>query len=202
MECRVRRGKEDGSDRIAGSQKLDSASLGVTPAMERMPALILESKSRKAVRLCELGDASQVADPGGDALTDEGKSGPAEAKDGREGSGGFDGDGKGLPLAIFEGSGGAAEDGAAVAFDGESGEPSGWEDGAGRDEKPTLVDAERDASRSEDADGVGGNEIGYAFIDEEADVINKGGGPPGAWRNNHRHGFGFGRREHLEQREE
>ena len=26
----------------------------------------------------ELGDASQVADPGGDALADEGKSGPAE----------------------------------------------------------------------------------------------------------------------------
>ena len=52
------------------------------------------------------------------------------------------------------------------------------EDGAGRDEKPTLVDAERDASRSKDADGVGGNEIGYAFIDEEAGVINKGGDPP------------------------
>jgi len=120
----------------------------------------------------------------------------------RRRSGGFGGDGEGLPLAIFEGSGGAAEDDAAVAFDGKSGEPSAWEDGAGRDEKPTLVDAERDASRSEDADGVGGNEIGYAFIDEEADVINKGGGPPGAWRNNHRHGFGFGRREHLEQREE
>ena len=56
--------------------------------------------------------------------------------------------------------------------------PSGWEDGAGRDEKPTLlVDAERDASRSKDADGVGSNEIGYASIDEEAGVINKGGDP-------------------------
>ena len=63
-----------------GGQKLDSASLGMTPAMERIGR--------------ELGDASQVADPGGDALTDEGKSGPAgEAKDGREGSGGFGGDG-------------------------------------------------------------------------------------------------------------
>ena len=44
--------------------------------------------------------------------------------------------------------------------------------GAERDEKPTLVDAERDASRSKDADGVGSNEIGYASIDEEAGVIN------------------------------
>ena len=128
----------------------------------------------------ELGDASQVADPGGYALTDEGNnSGPAgEAKDGREESGGFGGDGEGLPLAIFEGSGGAPEDDAAVAFDGQSGEPSGWEDGAGRDEKPTLVNAERDASRSKDADGVGSNEIGYASIDEETGVINKGGDPP------------------------
>jgi len=57
-----------------------------------------------------------------------------------------------------------------------SSEPIGWEDGAGRDEKPTLVDAERDASRSKDADGVGSNKIGYASIDEEASVINKGGG--------------------------
>jgi hypothetical protein len=122
-------------------------------------------------------------------------------KDGREGSGGFDGDGEGLPLAIFEGSGGSAEDDATVAFDGKNGEPSGWEDGAGRDKKPTLVDAERDASRSEDADGVGGNDIGYASIDEEPGVINKGGDPP-RWWSNYRHGLGFGRREHLEQREE
>ena len=96
-----------------------------------------------------------------------------EAKDGWEGSGGFGGDGEGFPLAIFEGSGGVAEDDAVVAFDGKSGEPSGWEDGAGRDEKPTLVDAERDASRSED--GLGSN----------------------YWR-----GLGYGRREYLEQRED
>ena len=80
-------------------------------------------------------------------------------------------------------------------------EPSGWEDGAGRDEKPTLVDAERDASHSEDADSVGGNEIGYTSIDEEAGVVNKGGTPP-RWSSNYRHGLGFGRRKHLEQREE
>ena len=43
--------RERGSDRIVGSQKLDSTSLGVTPAMERMPASILDSKSRKAGRL-------------------------------------------------------------------------------------------------------------------------------------------------------
>ena len=52
-------------------------------------------------------------------MTDEGKSGPAgEAKDCREGSGGFDGDGGGLLLAIFEGTGGAAEDDAAVIHGG------------------------------------------------------------------------------------
>ncbi len=148
----------------------------------------------------ELGDANQIADPGGDALTDERSSRPAgEAKDSREGSGGFGGDGEGLPLAIFEGSGGAAEDDAAVAFDGKSSEPSGWENGAGRDEKPTLVDAERDASCSKDADGVGSNEIGYASIDEEAGVINKGGMVLSSTKSNYRHGLGFGR---LEQREE
>ena len=40
----------------------------------------------------------------------------------------------------------------------------------GGDEKSTFVDAERD--------GVSGNEIGYASIDEEAGVINKSGYPP------------------------
>ncbi len=50
-------------------------------------------------------------------MTDEGKSGPAgEAKDCWEGSGGFDGDGGDLLLAIFEGTGGAAEDDAAVIW--------------------------------------------------------------------------------------
>ena len=43
--------RDSGSDRIVGSQKLDTAFLGVTPAMERMEASILESKSRKAGRL-------------------------------------------------------------------------------------------------------------------------------------------------------
>ena len=46
------------------------------------------------------------------------------------------------------------------------------------DEKPTFVDTERDAGRSEDVNGVGGYEIGYASIDEEAGVINKSGYPP------------------------
>ena len=41
-----------------------------------------------------------------------------------------------------------------------------------------FVDAERDASRSEDTDGAGSNKIGYASIDEEVGVINKGGDPP------------------------
>ena len=42
-----------------------------------------------------------------------------------------------------------------------------------------FVDAERDASRSEDADGVNGNDIGYASIDKEAGFINKVGYPTG-----------------------
>ena len=46
------------------------------------------------------------------------------------------------------------------------------------DEKPTFVDTERDTGRSEDVNGVGGYEIGYASIDEEAGVINKSGYPP------------------------
>ena len=76
--------RERGSDRIVGSQKLDSASLGVTQAKSRKVGMLVGR---------ELEDASQVADPCGDALTDEGKSGPAgEAKDGWEGSGGFGGD--------------------------------------------------------------------------------------------------------------
>jgi hypothetical protein len=48
----------------------------------------------------------------------------------------------------------------------------GWSRG---NEKPTFVDAERDASRSENADGVSGNEIGYPIIDKEAGIINEGG---------------------------
>jgi hypothetical protein len=54
-----------------------------------------------------------------------------------------------------------------------------WEDGPGGNEKPTFVDAERDASRSENADGVSGNEIGYPTIDKEAGIINEGGYPTG-----------------------
>ncbi len=54
------------------------------------------------------------------------------------------------------------------------GESGRWEDGPGGNEKPTFVDAERDASRSKNADGIGGNEIGYAFIDKEAGIINEG----------------------------
>ena len=67
-----------------------------------------------------------------------------------------------------------------MQLDGKSGEPGGWEDGFWGDEKPTLLDAEaeRVASRSEGVDGVGGNEIGYASIDEEAGVINKSGNSP------------------------
>ena len=52
------------------------------------------------------------------------------------------------------------------------------QDDTGGNEKPTFVDAERDASRSENGDGVSGNEIGNASIDKEAGIINEGGYPP------------------------
>ena len=63
---------------MVGSQKLEAISLGVTPATERMAASIEESKARMEGGKIgpELGDASQVADPGGNALADEGKSRP------------------------------------------------------------------------------------------------------------------------------
>jgi hypothetical protein len=82
-------------------------------------------------------------------------------------------------LAIFEGTGGAAEDDAAVIYGGKSGESGRRENGPGGNEKPTFVDAEKDASRSENADGVSGNEIGNASIDKEAGIINEGGYPTG-----------------------
>ncbi len=111
-------------------------------------------------------------------MTDEGKSGQAgEAKYCREGSEGFDGDGGGLLLAIFEGTGGAAEDNAAVVYDGKSGESGRWEDGPGGNQKLSFVDAERDADRSKNADGISGNEIGYAS--RLTGIINKGGYPAG-----------------------
>ena len=69
-------------------------------------------------------------------------------------------------MAIFEGTGGAAEDNATVVYGGKSGESGGWEDGPGGNEKPAFVDAERDASGSENADGVSGNEIGCTSIDK------------------------------------
>ena len=66
-----------------GCQKLDPASLGVTPDTGVNLGVEIE-EGGKVGR--ELGDASQVADSCGDALTDEGNSGPTgEAKDGREG---------------------------------------------------------------------------------------------------------------------
>jgi hypothetical protein len=117
-------------------------------------------------------------------LTDEEKSALAgEAKDCWEGSIGFVGgdNGGGLPLAIFEGSGGAAEDNTAVVYNENAMSPVDGRmvpGGGGGNEKPTFVDAERDAIRSEDADGVGGNEIGYESIDKEAGVINNKGGYP------------------------
>ncbi len=50
VECRGRRGKAEATEKWE-AKKMDTASLGVTPAMERMAASILVSKSRKAGRL-------------------------------------------------------------------------------------------------------------------------------------------------------
>ena len=135
-------------------------------------------------------------------MTDERNSRPAgEAKDGREGSGGFGGDGEGLPLAIFEGSGEAAEDDAAVAFDGKAVSPVGGRmvPGGTRNrhlsmqrEMPAAVKmlmvsvATRSAMRPSTKRPV-------SSIKAET---------PPRWWSNYRHGLGFGRREHLEQREE
>ena len=61
---------------MVGSQKLGAISLGVTPATEKWPLdRGVEGKEGGKIGL-ELGDASQVADPGGNALADEGKSRP------------------------------------------------------------------------------------------------------------------------------
>ena len=64
---------------MVGSQKLEVISLGVTPATERMAALIVESKASKEGGKIDLKlrDASKVAHLGGYALADEGKSRPA-----------------------------------------------------------------------------------------------------------------------------
>ena len=66
-----------------------------------------------------------------------------------------------------------------MMFDEEGGEPARWKDGPEGDEEPTLVHAERerDAGHDENADGVVGDKISNASIDEEAVVIDNGGDP-------------------------
>ena len=107
-------------------------------------------------------------------------------------------------MAIFEGSGGAAEDDAAVAFDGKSSEPSGWEDGAGRDEKPTPLvnaDTEREMPAAVKMLMVSVATRSAMRPSTKRPVSSIKAETP-RWWNNYRHGLGFGRREHLEQREE
>ena len=75
----------------------------------------------------------------------------------------------GYPLAVLEGSGWTSQDDGPVVVDRKSSEAGGREDGPGGDEKPTLVDAERDTGGGKDADGVVSDKISNASIDEEED---------------------------------
>ena len=50
----------------------------------------------------------------------------------------------------------------------------------GGNEKPTLVDAERDTGGGEDADGVVSDKIRDASIDEERSIIDEGGDSSGS----------------------
>ena len=93
----------------------------------------------------ELRDTSKVPDPRGDAVAEKREGGPTgEAEDGRDRAGGLGGDSGGLALAIRTSAGGASKNDAAIALDGEGGEPVGRKDCVGGDKKPAFVQRERD----------------------------------------------------------
>ena len=82
----------------------------------------------------ELRNTSKVPDPSGDAVAEKREGGPTgEAEDGRDRAGGVGGDGGGLALAIRTSAGGASKNDAAIALDGEGGEPVGRKDCVGGD---------------------------------------------------------------------
>ena len=89
------------------------------------------------------------------------------------------GDSGGLSLAIRTSAGGAAKNDAAVPLDREGGEAVGRKDCVGGNEKPAFVQRERHPGGSEDADGVLGNEVRDASVDEKAGVIDVGGDAAG-----------------------
>ena len=123
----------------------------------------------------ELRNTSKVPDPSGDAVAEKREGGPTgEAEDGRDRAGGLGGDGGGLALAIRTSAGGASKNDAAIALDGERGEPVGRKDCVGGDEKPAFVQRERYPGGSEDANRVLGNEVRDASVDEKAGVIDVG----------------------------
>ena len=99
--------RERGSDRTVVSQKPDTASLGVTPAMERMPASKLESKSRNVERLAARSE-TRARKPTQAEMHCRMR-GRADQLGRRRTAGrgleAFGDDGGGIPLAIFEGSG-------------------------------------------------------------------------------------------------
>ena len=123
----------------------------------------------------ELRNASKESDAGRDAVAEKRERGPAgETEDGGDGAGGLGGDGGGFPLAIRTSAGRASKNNTAVPLDGERGESVGRKDSIGGYEKPALAQRERYPGGGEDADGVLGNEVRDASVDEEAGVINVG----------------------------
>jgi hypothetical protein len=124
----------------------------------------------------ELRNARKEPDASGDAVTEKRERGPTgEAKDGGDRARGLGGDSGGLSLAIRTSAGGAAKNDAAVPLDREGGESVGRKDCVGGNEKPAFVQRRRDPGGSEDADGVLGNEVRDASVDEKAGVIDVGG---------------------------
>ena len=103
-----------------------------------------------------------------------------EAENGGDRAGGLGGDSGGLSLAICTSAGGAAKNDAAGSLDREGGESVGRKDCVWGDEKPAFVQRERHPGGGEDADGVLGNEVRDASVDEEAGVIDVGGDAAGS----------------------
>ncbi len=104
-----------------------------------------------------------------------------EGEDGGDRAGGLGGNsGGGLSLAIRTSAGRASKNDAAGSLDREGGESVGRKDCVWGDEKPAFVQRERHPGGGEDADGVLGNEVRDASVDEEAGVIDIGGDAAGS----------------------
>ena len=103
-----------------------------------------------------------------------------EAENGGDRAGGLDGDSGDLSLAICTSAGGAAKNDTAASLDREGGESVGRKDCIGGNEKPAFVQKrERYPGGGEDANGVLGNEVRDASVNEEAGVIDVSGDAAG-----------------------